>query len=188
MRIEDVDLLALQSRLMRADPTTQGLCKGLNREYRKLAPEIRKCLGVALLYIDPDAVSDEVLAILAYDLKVDWYDDGASREARVATVKNAKKVQRIMGTPAAVELAVAPYFDQAFVREWWEYDGDPYHYKIFVQGELTADESSLLTRTIARTARATAVLDAVASITLSSGSAYTGGAVIVRHKTVIREA
>lgn len=188
MDIENIDLLALQTRQMQADPTTQGLCAGLNAEIRKLAPEIQKCLGLLLLYIAPELVTDEAMGIIAYDLKVDWYDDSQPRDARIETILNSKKIYHMIGTPSALEWAIAPYFRSAIVREWFEYDGEPLHYKIFAQGELSAAQSALLYRVIGSTARLGAVLDAVAMIILSTGTVHTGGQVVARQKVVIREA
>lgn len=187
MDIKNIDLLALQTQQMRADPTIQGLCAGLNEELRKLAPEIQKCLGFLLLATAPELVSDEALDMMAYDLRVDWYDDSKTRTVRETTVLNSKQVYQLMGTPAAVEQAVAPYFNTAFVREWFEYDGDPLHYKIYVQGALSEDESALLFRAIRKTARLGAVLDAVATILLSTANLYVGAVMVRRQKMTISE-
>ena len=56
-------------------------------------------------------------------------------------VKNAIEDHRIRGTPAAVEKLFADVFDGAVVKEWWEFGGNPYEFRIEQIGRMLATES-----------------------------------------------
>ena len=51
-----------------------------------------------------------------------------------------------LGTKAAVELAINSLYEEASVAEWFEYDGDPYHFRVIIHSDETiADSTKLLT-------------------------------------------
>lgn len=85
---------------------------------------------LGILYPAIDQLPEPVLDILAYDLKVDWYDYGYSIEEKRRTLKDAWKVHRIKGTKAAVERAISAIYPNTRVLEWWEYGGEPYHFRL----------------------------------------------------------
>ena len=53
-----------------------------------------------------DNLEEALLAILARDFKVDWYDPDYSLEEKRRTVKDSWRVHKILGTKAAVETAI----------------------------------------------------------------------------------
>ena len=89
-----------------------------------------------------DALDETVLDILARDFKVDWYDPGYSLEEKRRTVKSSWRVHKILGTKAAVETAIRAIYPQATVKEWFEYGGKPYSFRIYLDmtGEVWSEE------------------------------------------------
>ena len=77
-----------------------------------------------------DALDETVLDILARDFKVDWYDPGYSLEEKRRTVKSSWRVHKTLGTKAAVETAISAIYPHTKVLEWWEYGGEPYHFRL----------------------------------------------------------
>lgn len=77
-----------------------------------------------------DALDETVLDILARDFKVDWYDPGYSLEEKRRTVKSSWRVHKTLGTKAAVETAIRAIYPGTRVLEWWEYGGEPYHFRL----------------------------------------------------------
>lgn len=84
------------------------------------------------IYPRIDELPEDLLDILAYDFKVDWWDADYSLEEKRRTLKDSWRVHRMLGTKAAVELAISAIFPEVRVSEWFEYDGDPYHFRLFI--------------------------------------------------------
>lgn len=85
-----------------------------------------------IVYASIDNMPEDVLDVMARDFKVDWYDFDYSVEEKRATIKNSWNVHRKLGTKYAVETAISAIYPETRVEEWWEYDGDPYHFKLIL--------------------------------------------------------
>ena len=81
------------------------------------------------IYARIDELDEQLLDILAYDFKIDWWDKGLTLDEKRRTVKDHFAVHRYLGTAGAVEKAVSAIYETE-VAEWYEYDGKPYHYKL----------------------------------------------------------
>ena len=86
-----------------------------------------------------DALDETVLDILAWDFKVDWWDPNYTLEEKRRTLKDSWRVHKLLGTKAAVELGIRAIYPQAYVEEWFEYEGGkPYHFKLHI--DLTKEQ------------------------------------------------
>ena len=79
-----------------------------------------------------DELSEDLLDILAYDFKIDWWDENYTLEEKRATFKSCWHVHRTLGTPSAVETAVSAIYENVQILEWWEYDGSPHRFKLLI--------------------------------------------------------
>ena len=77
-----------------------------------------------------DQLPERLLDILAYDFKVDWWDADYSLEEKRRTLKDSWRVHKLLGTKAAVEMAISAIYPRTTVLEWWEYGGEPYHFRL----------------------------------------------------------
>lgn len=77
-----------------------------------------------------DNLEEALLAILARDFKVDWWDPEYSIEEKRRTLKGSWRVHKTLGTKAAVETAIRAIYPLTTVEEWFEYGGNPYGFKI----------------------------------------------------------
>lgn len=82
------------------------------------------------IYPAIDRLDEGLLDILAYDFKVDWWDANYSLEEKRRTLKDSWRVHKLLGTKAAVEMAISAIYPQTTVQEWFEYGGRPYHFKL----------------------------------------------------------
>ena len=96
-------------------------------------------IGRLKIYAQIDAMSEELLDILAVDFKVDWYDFDFTLEEKRQTIKDSWFVHRRLGTKGAVERALSAIYDGSKVLEWFTYNGDPYHFKLIIP----VDETTL---------------------------------------------
>ena len=83
-----------------------------------------------ILYSRIDELPEQLLDILAYDFKVDWWDADYSLEEKRQTLKDSWNVHRTLGTKYAVEKGLSAIYPNTKIYEWWEYDGEPYHFII----------------------------------------------------------
>ena len=100
-------------------------------------PDTRK----AAIYCRIDELDEGILDILAEDLKIDWYDYDATLEIKRRTVKDSWYVHRRMGTVAAVEKALSDVWPDSQVEEWFQYGGDPFHFRVIL--DATEDDNPI---------------------------------------------
>ena len=87
--------------------------------------------GLPRLWGRFDDMAGDLLDILAEDLGVTWYDSDAPAAVKRELLKNSGQVFRRLGTKWAVENVIGTYFGEGFVREWFEYDGEPGHFRVY---------------------------------------------------------
>ncbi len=80
------------------------------------------------IYTQIDSLPNELLDILAFDFKVDWWDYNYTLEEKRQTLKDSWMVHRRLGTKYAVETAISAVYPHTKAIEWFEYDGKPYHF------------------------------------------------------------
>jgi len=85
-----------------------------------------------MIYPAIDALSEEILDALAYDFNVEWYDYEGTLEEKRRTIKECISVHRYKGTKYAVETALKSVYETVKVQEWFEYGGEPYHFKVVI--------------------------------------------------------
>lgn len=130
--IREVTLLELVPENFRSDPDIIAASKAVDREFRVLVKAIKNCLTFA----DIDQASSEVVDLLAAEMNVDFYDQNYTLEKRRRLVKNAYLYKYTKGTAFAVKAIVAEAFDNASIREWHEYGGQPYWFRIVFAGSI----------------------------------------------------
>lgn len=82
------------------------------------------------IYAAIDQLEEPLLDLLAQTFKVDWWDPEYSVEEKRRTLKGSWKVHKKLGSKAAVETAISAIYPETKVREWFEYGGQPYHFKL----------------------------------------------------------
>lgn len=121
--------------MMRLFPEVLGTDKG----FRTLGEVEAELLAEHIGQMDPcgiynriDQLPEDLLDILAVDLKVDWYDTDYSLEEKRQTIKECIWVHQRKGTKAAVEKGLRAVYPDTVVQRWWEYGGEPYHFRLLI--------------------------------------------------------
>ena len=146
MKITDVVLLALQTAFMQRDLTTQGFCAGMQGELREASINTYKLL----MYSKIDSLQDtefgnSLIDELAWQFHTDYYDKKADIETKKNLVKGSIKIHKTKGTPQAViDLLRTAFPSDAVLLEWFEYGGEPYHFKIVTSKFEGYDEQAFL--------------------------------------------
>lgn len=72
-----------------------------------------------------------------------------TREQKINLIENAIALHRLKGTPAALELVFSIFDKPCGLQEWFQYDGEAYHFKVEIAtAEITSAELKLLRKLI----------------------------------------
>lgn len=112
--------------VLQNDPNMQALAAAIAAELEKLAGETR----LAQIYTSIDELDETMLDTLASDFKVDWWRPEATLEEKRYALKVSWYVHKHLGTKSAIETAVADYLGTGKVEEWFEYGGQPHHFRV----------------------------------------------------------
>ncbi len=133
---------------LRSDPSVVALSEALAELLAARPEEIDRLL----IYPAIDQLEEAVLDILAHDFKVDWWDPEYSLEEKRRTLKDSWRVHRTLGTKAAVETAISAIYPETQVLEWFEYGGEPYHFKLLIDSAFESVDPEKHRRVLERVA------------------------------------
>lgn len=133
-----------------------------------------------------DELPEEVLDILAADFKVEWYEVNAPISFKRKTIKECILVHKFKGTKYAVETALHSVFTDAKVEEWFEYGGEPFHFKLMVYGSSGSSNLKNLVARIQYAKNLRSVMDNTVFVIISSTPAdiFSGGKRAAQSKTI----
>lgn len=126
MRLKDADIVKLLPAWMQEDRSVQAIASGCNAVTKAIDARLR----LLSRWNQIDQLSESELDAMAWDLNILWYDSTAPIETKRAVIRNSDRVYAKLGTKYAVEQITTDYFGTGEVREWYEYGGKPYHFKV----------------------------------------------------------
>ncbi len=91
---------------------------------------LNKELEVIKSLANPLAIPKKYLAYLAYAFKVDFWSEDISEKSKRALIQNSFLLHSKKGTKWAIEKVFEALDMQANIKEWFEYNGKPFHFKI----------------------------------------------------------
>lgn len=141
------------------DKNGYAIARAIEAGMRRMNSAIEK--GLAVL-TDYDAMPEWRLDELAWEYNC-VYDFNAPIEAKRRWIKNAAPIYRLYGTLQAIYFYIGGYFDGVDVEENWQYGGEPYHFRVTVEGAWTEENVEWVKQAIARTKNVRSVLDGLRS-------------------------
>ena len=170
------NLLRALPEVLRNDENMAALAASVAQVLAQRPEEIQRLS----IYPRIDELPEDLLDILAYDFKVDWWDADYTLEDKRRTLKDSWRVHRMLGTKAAVELALSGTFGAGIVQEWYEYNGDPYHFRVVgLDPKCVQDGYDPFLNLLRVVKRLSATLDSISVQMSSEHRLYTGFAVRV---------
>lgn len=128
------------------------------------------------LYPRVDELSSELVDALAIHFHVDFYDQNLSLDKRRVLVKNSIRWHMKKGTKSAVQELVQTVFESGVVSEWFEYDGEPYRFRVTTVDTMPSEgEINRLINAINSVKNARSHLDAIGFIRYLDNNLYFGG-------------
>lgn len=83
---------------------------------------------------NPNLAPANILPWLAWSLSVDDWDENWSIDVRRSVIKASVEVHRQKGTIGALKKALAAFnYQNIKIEEWFNYSGDPYHFKVSLE-------------------------------------------------------
>lgn len=161
---------------LRNDVDMQAIAYAIDRQLQKVTGLIPR-LSI-IYYID--SLPEEWVDELAWQWHVDFYDPTLPIDQKRALVKNSLRWHKRKGTPSAVEELIATIFGSGQVVEWWEYGGEPYHFKVITSDPAaTADRAKEFLAAINSVKNVRSWLDTIEITTESTMDLYFGNIVHV---------
>ena len=126
--IDHLSLLDILPENLLADEKVYAAAKAVDDELQRLIASCVEVLHLPRL----DELPEEVVDLLAWEWHVDFYEPSADIATKRQLVRESIAWHRIKGTKAAVEKMARTVFKGGVVTEWFEYGGEPYHFRIDV--------------------------------------------------------
>jgi phage tail P2-like protein len=127
------------------DKQVLAISAAVSPQLQDVSQNIQECILLPRLDELPEAVVD----LLAWQYHVDFYESDLPLERKRNLVRSSIEAHRHKGTPYAVERVVAAAFGNVKLSEWFEYDGEPYHFKIDVNLEEESTDKNRWKKVIA---------------------------------------
>ena len=143
-------------------PEVQALAYAVGRQVEKLLAYADGARTYAAIY----AVPEKVLDLLAVELRTPSYDENFSIKVKRTLIAESLLFYAQMGTPAAVNRIIETIFETGYIEEWYEYDGDPHHFRAYVGdgGEVGPGELEEFRRVLSSVKRLSSWLDDIITI------------------------
>lgn len=114
-----------------------------------------------MFYRNLSMLDDSVLDLMAAELKTQYYDSSFDREVKIRLIENTLRWHMLAGTRAAVEELAGSVFGTNDVKEWFEYGGEPYYFKINTERDFSTEIFSVFKDMIRKVKHTAASLENV---------------------------
>ena len=155
--IDHLSLLDILPENLLADEKVYAAAKAVDDELQQLIVSCIEVLHLPRL----GELPEEVVDLLAWERHVDFYEPSMSIETKRQLVRESIAWHRIKGTKAAVEKMAQTVFKGGVVTEWFEYGGEPYHFRIdlLTAPNITQDDTVRLLAVVNASKNVRSVLD-----------------------------
>lgn len=142
---------------------TQAFAYAVGRQIEKLCAYSDAARTYAAIATMPEWLLD----YMAVELRTPSYDENYSLKTKRALIQGSLLFYTQMGTPAAVNRIIETIFETGYIEEWYEYDGDPHHFRAYVGdgGEVEPGELEEFRRVLSSVKRLSSWLDDIITIT-----------------------
>lgn len=128
----------------------------------------------ASVYAAIDKLPEDILDLLAVELRAQYYDEDMDISIKREIVKKTMLWYHRAGTPSAVEELISAVFGEGEISEWFEYGGEPYHFKIKTDAVLSASDMEYFEKIIRNVKNVRSHLEEIQLSREHEGQAYAG--------------
>jgi len=135
IKLSDAELTTVLPPFLKENNDVQALSYAFKKGMEKML----YFAGLSALCADIDTLPDEIVDLLALELKSQYYDESMDIDIKRDIVKNSIAWYAKGGTVSAVDEMVQTIFGEGEVVEWYEYGGDPGTFYVNTSTELSPD-------------------------------------------------
>lgn len=171
-KLGEAPVLATLPDNLRRDETVRNISRAIEKELG----EVSRAAGFLLLLSRLSELSEAFIDELAWQYHVDAYDQTLPLEQKRAMVRQALESHRKKGTAAVVQNAVSIILQEGYVEEWFQYGGEPYHFRvILIRGPMAGEDTlKRLVETVNAVKNVRSWLDYVQFYREMTGALYIG--------------
>ena len=140
----------------------QAIAYAVGRQVEKLCAYADAARTYAAIATMPEWLLD----YMAVELRTPSYDENYSVKTKRALIEGSLLFYTQMGTPSAVNRIIETIFETGYIEEWYEYDGEPHHFRAYVGdgGEVGPEELEEFRRILSSVKRLSSWLDDITTI------------------------
>lgn len=124
---------------------------------------------------------------MALCIPAPYYLSEYTDEQKLNLLKSAMATNTYSGTMQAVEEILQSVYDIGSFVPWYEYGGEPYHFKIQVDVSLDHANLHTFTSMLKKVKAARSLIDAIEIKREATATAYTGGTLRTVYELIIKE-
>lgn len=178
--IKDLDIEALLPDSISEDKKAKAIAEAVTNQLL----EINRNINQILIWDDISKHDDNTLLNLAWQMHTDIYDTSFGKQTRVNLINDSVNWHKVRGTPYAVRRALYNVYSSGYVEEWYEYGGEPYHFRVAGISDALNNDDDLkkLEMLIASSKNCRSWIDGIDFTRTISSTVYVGGAVLEEYK------
>lgn len=162
----------LLSNSMRHNPETIAMGYAVLLEKRRIMEMADRTRLMSAI----EPLDERTLDYLAVELRTPSYDDRFPLETKRRLIAGTLPFYATLGTPAAVDWIIQAIFGNGRIEEWYEYGGEPHHFRAFVGNDgdaITPESLDGFRRTVSSVKRLSSWLDdIITKTTMEATSIY----------------
>lgn len=178
IKLEDSQIIQILPEHLAEKAEVQALSYALGRAVNRL---LDYCGQIGVFAVI-DKASEDVLDRLALDLNTQYYDDSLAIQEKLKLIKKTMIWYVSAGTPKAVEELVANVFGKGELKEWFQYGGEPYYFKILTDAPMEQNSIRQFTTMIEHVKNARSHLESLEFDREMVLSMYTYGSCAMRSR------
>lgn len=144
-----------------------------------------KYTQVCYIYCSIETAPEPVIDLLAKELRTQYYSDAMELDVKRGLVRNTLSWYMSAGTPAAVEELVAATFGKGEVREWFEYGGEPYFFRIITNADASYASIAEFEQLIKKVKNTRSHIDKMSFLRSQEARIYVAVTNIIKKKTKV---
>ena len=146
---------------------------------------LEKTNGVVLYPLIDQIENEEVLDLLAHQFHIEGWELAQTVEDKRRLIKSAIELHRYKGTPYAIKKVLEALGLSGDIKEWFQYNGEPYKFKVYVSSIPSEELWQKLIHLINEYKNERSWLDAIGIHSEVKGTLYIGTALKTgKHYTI----
>lgn len=122
---------------LKKDPDIRAICESLQQFLDELWAQV----DLLAIFKNFDRLPEWLIDHLAFQFHVDFYREDLSLDKKKALVRQSVAYHRYKGTPWAVENLLSTVFEESWIKEWFEYEGKPYYFRVYTKDGLKSERA-----------------------------------------------